>query len=38
MNMRYYDILHLKPVETRTAEEIIADITSKLAKMGAEET
>ena len=27
---RYHDILHPKPEETRTAEEIIAHVTSKL--------
>lgn len=30
MSKRYYDILHKKPEETRTAQEIVDSIRSKL--------
>lgn len=31
---RYYDIINPKPVETRTAKEIIADLSEKLDRIG----
>lgn len=30
IKLRWYDVIHPKPVETRTAEEIIAQVTSRL--------
>lgn len=30
IKIRWYDVIHPKPVETRTAEEIIAQVTSRL--------
>lgn len=37
LNMRYYDVLRLKPEETRTADEIITGITDKLRKLQEED-
>lgn len=37
LNMRYYDALRLKPEETRTADEIISNITDKLRKLQEED-
>jgi hypothetical protein len=33
---RYYDFIHPKPEETRTADEIIEQISKKLDKIGGE--
>lgn len=33
---RYYDMVTDKPVETRTADEIISNISNKLEKIGGE--
>lgn len=36
ISARYDDIINPKPVETRSAAEIIADISAKLDKLGKE--
>lgn len=34
MKSRYYDLIHPKPEETRTPEEIIGNMKDKIARIG----
>ena len=34
MKSRYYDLIHPKPEETRTPEEIIGNMKEKIARIG----
>lgn len=37
MKSRYYDLIHPKPEETRTPEEIIGNMKEKIARIGGED-
>ena len=38
MKSRYYDLIHPKPEETRTPEEIIGNMKEKIARIGGGES
>ena len=38
MKIRYYDLIHPKPEENRTSEEIIGNMKEKIARIGGGES